>query len=72
MVDVPTQLIRLRRIGRNAPRGGVDLGEDKVRLFVWDDALGEIEGDIYRGYGKKQQNTYKDRFLRFGGNYFLM
>ncbi|OPZ91978.1 MAG: hypothetical protein BWY74_01789 [Firmicutes bacterium ADurb.Bin419] len=46
MGNVPTQLIRFRRIGWDTPRGGIDLGEDKVRLFVWDDALGEIEGDI--------------------------
>lgn len=52
MGDVPTLRIRFRQIWWNTPRGGVDFGEDEVRLFVWDDALGEIESHINRSYGK--------------------
>jgi len=48
-----TQLIRFRRIWWNTPRGGVDLGKDEVRLFVWNNTFGEIEGDVGRSYGKK-------------------
>jgi len=65
MGDVPTLRIRFRRIGRDTPRGGVDFGEDEVRLFVWDDALGEIKGDIYRGYGKGKQYARQNHFLCF-------
>ncbi len=52
MGNVPTMLIRFRRIWWDTPRGGIDFGKDEVRLFVWDDALGEIESHINRGYGK--------------------
>ncbi len=65
MGDVPTLRIRFRRIGWDAPRGGIDFGKDEVRLFVWDDALGEIESDIYRGYGKAKKYARQKDFLYF-------
>ena len=65
MGDVPTLRIRFRRIGWDAPRGGIDFGKDEVRLFVWDDALGEIESHINRSYGKGKQYARQNYFLDF-------
>jgi hypothetical protein len=56
MGDVPTLRIRFRRIWWDAPSGSVNLGKDEVCLFIWNDALGEIKGDVGGSYGKKYQD----------------
>ena len=65
MGDVPSLRIRFWRIGWDEPGAGLDFREDEVRLFVWDDALGEIESHINRSYGKGKQYARQNYFLDF-------
>jgi hypothetical protein len=70
MGDVPTQLIRFRRIWWDTPRGGVDFGEDEVRQLIRNDAIGEIESHINRSYGKGKQYARQNHFLGFARGAF--